>query len=104
MPIRLAAPDTIIYLDASTFSCLWGVLQRRLPFRGKSRPEIGVSDRINWQFLTFIWSFRRKRRPQILALIEQHASPDAEVVRLTSRRRANRFVGSVFSAAERNAA
>lgn len=104
MPIRVAAADTIIYLDLPTHVCLWSVLRRRLKFRSRSRPDLGVYDRINWQFIRFIWSFRRTRRPHILALIDEHKQPGASVVRLTSRRAANEFVCDAATATDRAAA
>jgi adenylate kinase family enzyme len=104
MPNRLAAADTIIYLDLSTRECLWSVLRRRLKFRGRSRPDLGVYDRINWQFIRFIWSFRRTRRPLILALIDEHKQPGSTVVRLMSRRAANEFVRGAMADADRAAA
>lgn len=94
MPIRVAAADTIIYLDLPTRVCLWSVLCRRLQFRGRNRPDLGVYDRINWQFIRFIWSFRRIRRPHILALIDEHKQDDATFVRITTRRAAKEFVRS----------
>ena len=86
MPIRLAAADTVVFLDLPTHVCLWSIARRRLRFRGRSRPDLGVYDRISRQFLRFVWSFRRTRRPQVLALIEQHARPDATIIRLRRRR------------------
>lgn len=104
MPIRLAAADTVIYLDLPTHVCLWSVLRRRLRFRGRSRPDLGVYDRINWQFVRFVWSFRRTRRPHILALITEHKLPTAVLVRLGSRRDANEFARNAATDAERDAA
>ena len=42
---RLASADTVIYLDVSTLACLSGVLRRRIRFRGRLRPELGMYDR-----------------------------------------------------------
>lgn len=93
LPIRLAVADTAIYLDIPTRSCLWGVLKRRIRFRGRGRPEEGIYDRITWEFLFFICSFRRKFRPRILALLPE--APNIEVICLTSRREARRFIASL---------
>ena len=57
LPARLAAADTVVFLDLPAWRCLWGVLKRRLRFRGRLRPDIGVYDRINAEFLRWIWSF-----------------------------------------------
>jgi adenylate kinase family enzyme len=89
---RLAAADTAIYLDLPMRACLWGVLRRRLRYRGRLRPDIGVYDRINWSFLRWIWSFRRVQRPVVL---ERLAAAECDVVVLRRRRDVREFLGSV---------
>jgi adenylate kinase family enzyme len=69
---RLAAADTVIYLDLPTATCLTGVLRRRLRFRGQLRPDLGVYDRISWQFIRWIVSFRRQHRPTIIDLLAEY--------------------------------
>ena len=80
---RLAAADTVIYLDVSTCACLSGVLRRRIRFRGQLRPELGVYDRITWEFVRWIGSFRRQKRPRILELLSVY---DGDLVVVTHRR------------------
>ena len=79
---RLASADTVIYLDVSTLTCLLGVLRRRIRFRGRQRPELGVYDHISWQFVRWIGSFRRRQRPLILELLTGF---DGDLVVVTRR-------------------
>lgn len=65
---RLAAADTVVFLDLSAWRCSWGVVKRRLRFRGQLRPDLGVYDRITPEFIRWIWSFRRTSRPRVLQL------------------------------------
>jgi hypothetical protein len=58
------------------------------------RPDLGVYDRINWPFLRWVWSFRRRRRPVILDRLE--AFP-GEVLVLRDRRDVARYLGSLAS-------
>jgi adenylate kinase family enzyme len=81
---RLAAADTVIYLDVSTFACLSGILRRRIRFRCQVRPELGVYDRIDWQFVRWIVSFRRRHRPRLLELL---GGFDGDLIVVTHRRR-----------------
>jgi len=82
-----------LHVDLPAWRCPWGVLQRRLRFRGRRlRPDIGVYDRINAEFLRWIWSFRRTARPHILNLIDQ--SP-CHVVILRSHGQARSFLRSL---------
>ena len=87
---RLAAADTVIFLDVSRWACLWGVLQRRLRYRGQMmRPDIGVCDRINAEFIRWIWSFRKTARLRIIELLED---PPSDIVVLRSRDQVRAFV------------
>jgi adenylate kinase family enzyme len=94
LPIRLQAADTVIFLDLPGWACLWGILQRRLRHRGGQHQAIGVYDRITWDFVRYIISYRKKMAPRVRALIAGHAG-DAHVVILRSRRAACRYLATV---------
>jgi adenylate kinase family enzyme len=70
LPARIKAADMVVFLDVPRRACFWGLLMRRIRYRGRMQPEIGVYDRINTELLRFVWSFRTKKRPQILKLLE----------------------------------
>lgn len=67
MNTRLAAADTIIWLDFNRYLCLWRVIKRFLQYPGKVRPDMaaGCPERLNWEFLQYVWNFPHLRRPQI---------------------------------------
>nr|MDT0656681.1 topology modulation protein [Micromonospora sp. DSM 115978] len=46
LAIRLAAADTLIFLDLPAVTCLWGLAQRRWRYRGGQHQAVGVYDRI----------------------------------------------------------
>jgi adenylate kinase family enzyme len=92
---RLARADTVIYLDLPTRNCLNGIFQRRLRYRGRGRPDLGVYDRINWEFLCWVWSFRRRDRPGLLAILDGF---DGACIVLRSRRDVRRFLSTIPSA------
>lgn len=94
MQIRLAAADTVIFLDLPAWSCLLGLARRRIAYRGGQHPERGVYDRIAWDFVKYVLSYRRKMAPRIRALIEADAR-DADVVVVPSRRAARRLCGRI---------
>lgn len=97
MHIRLAKADTVIFLDIPPLVCLWGILQRRVRYRGGQHAEQGVYDRIHWGFIRYVLSYRRQMRPKVRALIAKHAT-HASVITLTSRRAARRFLAGLSSA------
>ncbi|MFN7116333.1 MAG: DNA topology modulation protein [Saprospiraceae bacterium] len=72
MRIRLQAADTVIFLDYPTWLCFWRVLKRRWKYRGKTRPDMGegCQEKIDLQFLSWIWTYRKTRRPGILEKLE----------------------------------
>ncbi|MDQ6774783.1 MAG: topology modulation protein [Actinomycetota bacterium] len=92
LPERLAAAGTVIFLDVSTRACLMGILRRRVRFRGQLRPDVGVYDRISWEFIRWVSSFRRRQRPRILGLLEGR---DGEVIVLRSRRDVRRMIAAI---------
>ncbi len=92
LPARLAAADTVVFLDLLAWRCLAGVLKRRLRYGGQLHPDIGVYDRINSEFIRWILSFRRRVRPRVLELL---AGAECRIVILTSRREAAAFLSAM---------
>jgi adenylate kinase family enzyme len=92
MALRLDAADTIIFLDYSTAACLLGAMCRWLRYRGRTRPDMteGCPERLDWDYLRWIWTYRQTRRPGIL---RQLADKNATVLR--SRREARAFIAAV---------
>ena len=92
---RLDRADTIIYLDFSTAKCLWRVCKRVVASYGKVRPDMaeGCPERFDWEFMCFIASFRRKRRPEIEELLDKNR--DKRVTRLQSQREIDTFLESL---------
>jgi adenylate kinase family enzyme len=68
MGIRLAAADTVIWLDFNRYLCLWRVCKRYLKYPGKTRPDMGVNcpERLNRDFIQYVWNFPRVHRSKII--------------------------------------
>ena len=72
---RFAVADTLIYLDPPAWLCLLRIGRRTLESYGQVRADAaaGCRERVDLDFLRFAWSWRRDRRPQILALVGRFA-------------------------------
>ncbi|MBA2322762.1 MAG: hypothetical protein H0V92_01650 [Pseudonocardiales bacterium] len=55
---RLAAADTVIFLDLHAITCLTGIRRRRWRYRGGQHAQAGVYDRLTWNFVRYIWGCR----------------------------------------------
>jgi adenylate kinase family enzyme len=98
LPIRLARADTVIFLDLPAVTCLYGIAQRRVQRRLKGHSgqndATGVYDRITWNFIKYVWGYRKSMGPRVRKLIDEHAQ-HADIKILTSRRAANAFLASL---------
>jgi adenylate kinase family enzyme len=91
LSIRLEAADTVIFLDLPSWTCLWGIFQRRLRHGGGQHQAIGVYDRITGDFIRYILGYRKKMAPRVRALITDHAGY-AQVTVLRSRAAVRRYL------------
>ncbi len=76
MDVRFAVADTIIWLDFNRYLCLWRVFQRYLQYAGKIRPDMaaGCPERLNWEFLQYVWNFPKLHRMIIINKLAKQAS------------------------------
>jgi adenylate kinase family enzyme len=93
---RLAASDTVIFLDLPRLTCVRRVVTRWLRFRGRSRPDMArdCPEHLTWEFVRWIWTYPTRRRGDVLArlaAVEGHA----RVIVLRSPREVRRFVESM---------
>jgi adenylate kinase family enzyme len=89
MEPRLAAADTVVFLDLPRLVCVWGALQRHWRHRGGGRPDMvpGQRERIDLKFLWWIFRYPDTRRPGVLARLAKLPST-TQVIRIRSRRAA----------------
>lgn len=87
LDIRLPRTDFVIWVRMPRLLCIWGAISRWAKWIGRTRPEMapGCMEKIDWEFLRFIWTFEEKFVPRIVAGISEHG-PDVPVFQLKSRR------------------
>ncbi|NLS16034.1 AAA family ATPase [Rhizobium sp. P40RR-XXII] len=84
--IRLPRTDFVIWVRMPRLLCIWGAVSRWLKWIGRTRPEMapGCKEKIDWEFLRFIWTFEEKFTPRVVAALVEHG-PDVPVLQLKSR-------------------
>ncbi len=94
--IRVAACDTLIFLDMPRLVCLWRVLKRLLLYRRRTRPDMaaGCDEKLDREFLLWIWTYPKTRRPKVLKLMREHAACK-RMIRLRSPAEVERFLAAV---------
>lgn len=85
--LRMPRADVIVFLDLPRLVCLAGILWRPLRWWGKQRPDMGPGciERYDWPFVKYVWSFRDRERPKIMAALRTLGG-GAKLVHLRSRR------------------
>jgi adenylate kinase family enzyme len=96
---RLAACDTVIFLNLPRMVCLRRVLWRSFRYRGRSRPDMapGCPERMTLEFVRWVWTYPRARRPGVLRRLEALAA-EKRVVILRSTRAVERFLRDAYGA------
>lgn len=93
MEQRMAACDTVFFLDYEVGICLSGIRARR----GKPRPDMPwVEYGEDEEFLSFVRSYERESRPQVLSLLERYR--DKDIFTFHSREEADAYLASLPTA------
>jgi len=85
--VRLPRADFVIWVRMPRLLCIWGAISRWVKWMGRTRPEMapGCIEKVDWQFLRFIWTFEEKFAPRVLAGLLRYGS-DVPILQLSSRR------------------
>ena len=87
MELRMAACDTVIFLDYPLDVCLDGIKERR----GKPRSDMPwIETEEDAEFIEFIKSYNEQQKPKVLELLEEYS--DKNIVILRSREQADEFL------------
>ena len=97
MDARLALADTVIFLDLPRALCLTRVLLRRVRYHGRSRPDMasGCPEKIDLEFVRWIWDYPRTKRPAILEKLASVRASGGDAVHLRSAAEVARFLEAV---------
>lgn len=95
LPSRFERATLVIFLDYRRRISLRRAVKRRIVNSGRQRQDMaeGCKERLDGYFLKYIWTFRRKVRPEILHLAKQH--PDTPMIILKSPRQTQKFLSEL---------
>ena len=87
MELRMAACDTVIFLDYPLEVCLDGIKERR----GKPRSDMPwIETEEDAEFIEFIKNYNEQQKPKVLELLEKYG--DKNIVIFRSREEADAFL------------
>lgn len=94
--LRAAAADTIVFIDIPRRLSYLRVFVRFLRFRGKTRPDLNEDcpEKIDWDFIQWIWDYPRTRKPIILRFLEK-LGRTKDVYILHNQREINEFLKAI---------
>lgn len=92
--IRIKACDTLIFLDLPRSVCLYRVLKRWWRYRGRNRPDMteGCDERLDLEFLVWIWNYPNRGRKTLFEEIKAH--PEKTVIVLSSQKAVDDFLAA----------
>ena len=87
MELRMAACDTVVFLDYPLEVCLDGIKERR----GKPRSDMPwIETEEDAEFIEFIKNYNEQQKPKVLELLEKYS--DKNIVIFKSREQADTFL------------
>ena len=87
MELRMAACDTVIFLDYPLEVCLGGIKERR----GKPRSDMPwVETDEDAEFIEFIKNYNEQQKPKVLELLEKYS--DKNIIIFKGREQADTFL------------
>ena len=87
MELRMAACDTVIFLDYPLGVCLDGIRKRR----GKPRSDMPwIETEEDSEFIEFIKNYNEQQKPKVLELLKKYS--DKNIIILESREQADAFL------------
>lgn len=92
LDMRVERADTIIFINMSTYLCLYRAIKRRIMYNGKSRPDMaeGCPEGVDFEFFKWILNYNKKIRPEILEKLKKYN--DKTVIILNGKKEVKDFI------------
>lgn len=72
---RAEMSEVIIFLNFPRYICFWRIFKRLFKYYGKEAPSSakGCYERISFEFLSWVWSFKKRHLLNILNVLGRHS-------------------------------
>ena len=91
LDVRARAADTVVLLDYAPLVCVARALRRTIANHGRAVQAPGCPEHLDWEFLRWIATSRRRSRPRVLQQLAA-GGPDLAFRVLRNPRDADRFL------------
>jgi adenylate kinase family enzyme len=98
--LRMPAADSLIVLERSRFACLWRVIKRKATVDDSRRPDAPPGQKLDLDFLRYVWRYPSVTRPFVYQCIRQYAS-DKPIIVLDGASQVRHFLSCSQDAAMR---
>lgn len=90
--MRLAACDTVIFLDLPRWLCMYRIVKRTIKYHKGTRPDMaeGCEERFDPEFLLWVWNYPNSGRRRVIQ--ELNGLADKEIITLKSRTEVTDFL------------
>ena len=95
--IRVPRAEAIIWLDQPRWLCTWRVLARYLTNLGAKRGDLGVTEKLDWDFVVWVANYHKNVQPPQLAAIAALGASD-RLITLRGDRAANDYLREIGAA------
>lgn len=101
MDLRLPRADLVVLVDFPRRVCLLRAVRRLVRSRGRPWNVPGCPERVDRDFIRYLWRWPVEGRPRTLSIVERYVSSEA-LVRLENPRTARRWLDAVARAGTRD--
>ncbi len=94
--LRFARADTVIVLSLPRWRCVIRAIRRNLQHHGHAVQAAGCPERLDLQFLRWVWRYPRDGRPRLDAALDRYRA-HLRVIELASPPQVHQFLRNVGS-------
>lgn len=96
--IRILRADTIIFFDLPPWVTTYRIIKRRIKYHGRTRPDLneGCPEQLDWEFIKWVWNFRKNKRPGILEKLKKYEK-EKKIIILKTRKEVTNFIDQLNS-------